>query len=98
MIDRLNIRQESKNWLSIQPTKEFIQICDYYAEFAEHKGDNEVTGRYISIYHPSFIRIGYYEDDYVAAGNYIDIYNDGEFHVGEYYFKDGKKWNRGIRY
>jgi hypothetical protein len=44
------------------------------------------------------IRIGYFEDGYVSTGNYIHILYNGEFRVGEVYFKEGKRWMRGTWY
>ncbi len=34
----------------------------------------------------------------MSTGNYIIIYSDGEFRVGEYYLKEGRKWSRGTKY
>ncbi len=34
----------------------------------------------------------------MSTGNYIYIFSDGEFRVGECYFKEGDKLNRGKRY
>ncbi len=41
--------------------------------------------------------IGCFENG-LSTGNYIVIYSDGEFRVGEIYFKDGKKRFRGTFY
>jgi hypothetical protein len=44
------------------------------------------------------ITIGYWEDGKLSTGNYIAIFSWGEFWVGEFYKKGGKKWSRGTQY
>ncbi len=34
----------------------------------------------------------------MSTGHYITIYKDGRFIVGEFYWKDVEKWERGTRY
>jgi hypothetical protein len=34
----------------------------------------------------------------LSTGKYIRIYSDGEFRVGEYYMKEGKKRDRYTKY
>ncbi len=56
-------------------------------------------GRGIRIDDDGFILIGYFDEDGIAStGNYIHIYSDGTFRVGERYFKDGERRERGTGY
>ena len=46
----------------------------------------------IGIYSDGTIRIGYFDNGYVALGNYLRIFSDGRFEVGECYPND-KSYN-----
>ncbi len=44
------------------------------------------------------IGIGYFQNGSSSTGNHITIYADGMFRVGEVYFKDGMRVERGTEY
>ncbi len=94
---RLTGVKDAQNWLSMQPSP-LRYIDGDGARFGELNEDNELHGRGIYISNYGSIVIGYWENDDSSTGNYINIYSNGEFKVGERYFKDGRICDRGTRY
>ncbi len=86
--ERLNLTHDNHDWLSLRPSGARYFKDDYFGEFSEK---NNPHGRGIYIYFDGDIRFQYYHNGATASGNYIHIYKDGEFDVGEGYFKDGMK-------
>ncbi len=66
--------------------------------FGEINKNNRPHGRGLRIYNNGHITIGYFQNGFRSTGNYIDIDSDGEFRVGEFYFKDGLECRRGTLY
>ncbi len=64
----------------------------------ERNSENKLHGRGIKIYSFGRIHIGYWNNGEHAPGNFIWIDSDGEYRVGEMYFKDGKMCWRGTVY
>ncbi len=97
MITRLNQSKDAQNWLSMQPNP--LRYCDKLRiGFGEVNEDNRLQGRGIEIYTNGLIYIGYWQNGSLSTGNYITISKDGWFKVGEEYFKDGKRRDRGTWY
>ena len=69
-----------------------------YKYIGELNSNNEHHGKGIMIYTSGNISIGYWNNGLPAPGNYFVIKNDGEFLVGEFYSKEGKKWRKGTEY
>ena len=76
-------------------SKTYSNGSKYYGELNEN---DKPHGRGIRILNDGYIHIGYFEKDMESTGNYITIYSDCRFEVGEFYFKDRVKWERGKCY
>jgi hypothetical protein len=88
------------DYLGKQPLTSPLQtetnsVYNYYGEL---NAKGLAHGRGIHILKNGNIAIGYCEDGDWSTGNYITIDSDGEFRVGELYFKDGRRWRRGTQY
>ena len=70
---------------------------DHILGFGELNENNRLHGRGIEIWIWGAIEIGYYENN-SRTGNGIKIWSDGMFRVGEFYRKDGRRWERGTQY
>ncbi len=79
------------------PTKYSENTYDY-TYFGQFNESNRLHGKGILIWNRGDILIGYWKNGDLSTGNYIRIDSDGDFRVGEYYRKDGKRWNRGAWY
>ena len=66
--------------------------------FGEHNEHNKLHGKGVYINSSGNITIGYFDDGDDAPGNNIIIKNDGEFYLGETFFKDGRIGLRGTIY
>ncbi len=78
------------------PLNTYTDSCCKY--FGELNADGNPHGRGIHIFDDGKIGIGYFEDDWWSTGNYIRIESGGVFRVGEFYMKDGVRWERGTEY
>ena len=72
--------------------------CVGCRSFGEVNADSNLHGRGIQIYPSGEIYIGYFNNYHCAPGRYINIWSNGEFRVGEVYFKDGEMRARGTEY
>ena len=97
VISRLNQDNNSESWLSMRPQAQFFNQKKDLTDFGEFE-ENRLNGRVIEIYNSGRIAIGYFENGWPSTGNYIEVYSSGGFRVGEYYMKDGRRWNRGTWY
>ncbi len=82
----------------MQPSSKFYKDEGYALSFGELNENNKLHGRGIEICSNDAICIGYQENDKWITGHYIQIESDGEFYVGEYYWKDGRRRNRSTIY
>ncbi len=83
----------------MRPSSCFTKRNSWLTQFGEVNENNELHGRGIRIDNDGdAIQIGYFKNRQLSTGKYIRIYSDGEFRVGEYYMKEGKKRDRYTKY
>jgi len=89
VIRRFNLFLNDGNWLSLNPSSVKVIEKDKHIYFGEVNEDNKFHGKGIDIWFNSHTFIGNFNNGKWAPGNYLEINSKGEFHVGEYYMKDG---------
>ncbi len=88
----------------MRPSASFFEEGNYLLDgvhwtyFGELNENNILHGRGIKIWNIGAICLGYQENGEWTTGNSIYIFSDGSFRVGDVYFEDGVRRERGIQY